>query len=99
MTPIRFLTKDLEDCHLLDPDFDGGFLGMITVKRRSDLTGKVSSRELDITENQYTDFMRRRREGTTDLIQNEFPDLSLDDREFIKTGATPEEWDRLIPDV
>lgn len=27
-----------------------------------------------------------------ELIQNAFPDLSDEEREFIKTGITPEEW-------
>jgi hypothetical protein len=32
-----------------------------------------------------------------ELVQNVFPDLSDDDREFIMTGITPEEWDELFP--
>jgi hypothetical protein len=30
-----------------------------------------------------------------ELIQNAFPDLSPDDREFLKTGITAEEWEQL----
>ena len=30
------------------------------------------------------------------LVQNAFPDLSADDREFILTGITPEEWDQIF---
>ena len=33
-----------------------------------------------------------------DLIQNVFPDLSLDDREFIMTGVTADEWDEFMGD-
>ena len=99
MTPTRFLTKDLEDCHLIDPEFDGGFLDMITVKKQSRHTGKLNTRSLDITQDEYDSYMSRRRKGTTDLIQNEFPNLSLDDREFIMPGAPPEEWDDLFPDI
>ena len=29
------------------------------------------------------------------MIQDEFRYLSADDREFILSGATPEEWDRM----
>ena len=29
-----------------------------------------------------------------DLIQNVFPDLSADQREFLMTGITPEEWNQ-----
>jgi hypothetical protein len=31
-----------------------------------------------------------------ELIQNAFPDLSPDDREFLKTGITPEEWEMMF---
>ena len=72
---------------------------MITVKKQSRHTGKLNTRSLDITQDEYDSYMSRRRKGTTDLIQNEFPNLSLDDREFIMTGATPEEWDDLFPDI
>ena len=30
------------------------------------------------------------------LIQNAFHRLSLDDREFLKTGISPEKWDELF---
>jgi hypothetical protein len=30
-----------------------------------------------------------------ELIQNAFPNLSPDDREFLKTGITAEEWEQL----
>jgi hypothetical protein len=32
------------------------------------------------------------------LIQNAFPNLSPQKREFLITGLTPEMWDALIPD-
>lgn len=31
------------------------------------------------------------------LIQNVMPTLSPDDREFLKTGITPDEWDEMFP--
>jgi hypothetical protein len=30
------------------------------------------------------------------FIQNAMPNLSTDDREFLMTGVTPEEWDKYI---
>jgi hypothetical protein len=99
MTPIRFLTRDLEECHLIDPDFDGGFLDMINVEKRSKFSGKLHTRSLDITQNEYDSYITRKAKGNVDLIQNEFPDLSYDDREFIMTGGTPEEWREMFPDV
>jgi hypothetical protein len=56
--------------------------------RISDLTGEVHSMELDVTDAQlelYDEF------GV--LLQDAFPNLTADEREFIKTGITPEEWD------
>ena len=62
------------------------------VTRRSGLSDIVRTRDLDITEEQY----ERYRKG--ELIQKAFPNLSLDDREFILTGATPEEWNAAYKD-
>ena len=33
-----------------------------------------------------------------ELIQNVFPDLSPDDREFLMTGVTAEEWAEFVGD-
>jgi hypothetical protein len=30
------------------------------------------------------------------LIQNVFPDLNTDQREFLMTGSTPEEWNAVF---
>lgn len=32
------------------------------------------------------------------LIQDAMPNLSPDDREFLMTGATPDEWDEMMED-
>ena len=50
------------------------------------LTKKTRTRDIDVTESQLLDWHN----GT--LIQNAMPHLSADNREFIKTGITPEEW-------
>ena len=58
------------------------------VMRISPLTGEVHEMDLDITPASlelYDDF------GV--LLQDAFPNLSPAEREFIKTGITPEEWD------
>jgi hypothetical protein len=55
--------------------------------RISKLTGKSHMRDTAATEEQLTAW----EDGV--LIQDAFPDLSDDDREFIMTGITPEEWD------
>jgi len=58
------------------------------IMRISPLTGEVHEMDLDITPaglELYEEF------GV--LLQDAFPNLSPAEREFIKTGITPEEWD------
>jgi hypothetical protein len=56
------------------------------ITRKSGLTGEINTRDLNITPKQYTAYL-----GGT-LAQLAFPHLSADDREFLITGITPEEW-------
>lgn len=56
------------------------------IVRRSPFTGRQHSMDLDITEEQLTQW------ENGELIQNVFPNLSADEREFIMTGITPQEW-------
>lgn len=58
------------------------------VNRTSILSGKVREMDLDITPAQLELY-----EVHGVLIQEAFPELSPDEREFIMTGITPEEWD------
>lgn len=57
------------------------------ITRTSAVSGKQHTRELDVTPEQ----LGRWQNG--ELIQNAMPHLSADDREFLMTGITPEEWD------
>lgn len=56
------------------------------ITRTSIFTGVERSRDLNITEEQYALYESGK------LIQHAFPHLSADDREFILTGTTVEEW-------
>ena len=58
------------------------------IERTSMISGKTNSMELPITNAQLD------RWTGGELIQNVFPDLSVDQREFLMTGITPEEWNR-----
>lgn len=62
------------------------------IERRSPLTGKVSVRNINVTEEQLAQW-----KGGA-LIQTVMPHLSPDDREFIMTGLTPEDWDSIFGD-
>ena len=60
------------------------------VTRQSIFTGIERTVDLPITEDQY----ERWRNG--ELVQNAFPQLNADEREFLMTGCTPEEWDEMF---
>ena len=66
---------------------------MIEVTRISPLTGNVNKMYLDITQEQIAEWnapAQKRR-----LIQDIFPNLNDDEREFIMTGYTPADWRKL----
>lgn len=61
------------------------------VTRRSPLSGIVNTREVAATPAQFDLYI-----GGGAAVQDAFPHLTADDREFIKTGITPEEWASLF---
>tara|TARA_R100000353_G_scaffold168834_1_gene131573 strand:+ start:789 stop:992 length:204 start_codon:yes stop_codon:yes gene_type:complete len=63
---------------------------MTTITRKSMISGEINSMELDVTQAQ----LDRWQDG--ELIQDVFPHLSADEREFIKTGITSQEWDSIF---
>ena len=61
---------------------------MIQVTRQSVITKKINTMELPITQ-EHLDLY----ETVGDiLIQDAFPNLDAEQREFILTGITPQEW-------
>lgn len=60
------------------------------ITRKSMMSGITRTRDLDVTEEQFSAWLNGAR------IQNAMPHLSADDREFIMTGITPEEWDEMF---
>ena len=62
---------------------------MINITKVSILSGIKHTRAIDVTESQ----IKAWQDGA--LIQEVMPTLSVDDREFIMTGSTPEEWENL----
>ena len=61
------------------------------IRRVSEFSGIVRELEIDVTVEQIHQW----RCGM--LIQDAMPHLSADDREYLITGMTPEEWDGLFP--
>jgi hypothetical protein len=60
------------------------------IQKTSQLTGKLNSMELNVTEEQIKMFI------SGELVQRVFPHLSVDEREFIISGITPEEWNAVF---
>ncbi len=66
--------------------------GFVIVQRQSPVTGKMNSRKLEATIEQFA----RYNEGE-DSIQNIFPNLNPDEREFIMTGVLDDaEWQQMV---
>ena len=58
------------------------------ITNKSQLSGKLRTMDLNVTEEQLTKYASGRF-----YIQDVFPNLTADEREFIKTGITAEEWE------
>ena len=57
-----------------------------TIERPCPFTGRVNEMEIELDPNDYLNWKNG------ELIQNALPYLTTDEREFIKTGITPEVW-------
>ena len=64
------------------------------VSRVSSLTGISHTMDLNVTQEQLN-----RYEIGLGLLQDIFPDLPKEEREFIKTGITPQEWEEIFGKV
>ena len=60
------------------------------VARTSMVSGVLHEMDLPITEEQIAAY----NQGT--LVQNAFPQLNADQREFMLTGITPDEWQAIF---
>ena len=60
------------------------------IVRTSRISGNTNVMDIDITTDQFLSWIN----GS--LIQDVMPDISADEREFIMTGITPDEWDAMF---
>lgn len=65
------------------------------IRKRSPYSGKNHEMDIDITKEQWQSFLN----DELGLIQDAFPHLSADEREFLLTGITSKEWDELYKEV
>ena len=61
------------------------------IKRESELTGKIHEKEIEVYPHELIAWAL----GVP--MQDAMPNVSAEDREFIKTGIIPEEWDGAFP--
>ena len=66
---------------------DGRMLQTYKVEARSNITGRTAAMEMRMSEEQLSGWA-----NGDDLIQNCLPQLSPDEKEFLLSGITPEEW-------
>jgi len=57
------------------------------ITKTSILSGKTRTKEINVNQSQIDKWVAGM------LIQDAMPNISVDEREFIMTGSTPEEWD------
>lgn len=65
----------------------------MNITRTSMLSGVTRTMWLPVTEEQISEWQNG------GLIQNVFPDLTADQREFIMTGVTADEWDNAFSEM
>tara|TARA_R100000781_G_C4031926_1_gene110873 strand:- start:202 stop:399 length:198 start_codon:yes stop_codon:yes gene_type:complete len=63
------------------------------ITKTSMFTGAVTTMDIDVTQEQLNEWENGK------LIQEAMPDLSPDEREFIKTGVSPNEWNKMFGEV
>jgi hypothetical protein len=66
--------------------------GKMWITKTSGLTGITRELDIDVTPEQIEAWKSGK------MIQEAMPHLSADDREFLITGITPEEWEENFPD-
>lgn len=63
------------------------------ITRKSQISGEVNTLEINVTEQQILNWQNGM------YIQEAMPNVSSEEREFIKTGITPKEWNEMFSDM
>ena len=66
------------------------------IQRKSPMTGETNVMDLPVTAEQMAEMDLPSTERR--LVQDIFPQLTPAEREFIKTGYTQEDWDKMFAD-
>jgi hypothetical protein len=66
------------------------------ITRKSMYSGKENTMDLPtVTQERLDQCWSQRADRQGKHIQDVFPELSADEREFLMTGSTPEEWEEM----
>jgi hypothetical protein len=76
--------------HILEIHYANFEESILAVTCRSPFDGAHNTRYIHATTDQFQDWF------SGSLIQNAFPQLTPETREFLLTGITPEEWDDMM---
>lgn len=68
--------------------------GGALLQRRSPLSGKLNKMDLPVSPERIVSWFQ---EPDGRLIQDAFPELTDEQREFMLTGHTQADWDKLFP--
>jgi hypothetical protein len=66
----------------------------VNVTRVSKISGRAHTMRINISPKDFRKGYNLAESGM--YIQDAFPTLTADEREFIKTGITPEEWEKVF---
>ena len=69
----------------------------MNITKISSLTGIEHTLNINITEDEL--LRVENRYNSKELIQNIVPNLTMDEREFLMTGITNEEWIRIFGEI
>ena len=75
------------------PEPHGGGMERVTVWKRSVLSGELNVMDLYLDPNALERWLTSSR-AERPFLRDEFPHLSDDEREFLLSGSTPDEWDK-----
>ena len=65
----------------------------VVVENRSTVTGKIDTMTFNMSMIEFENCFVLWEDGA--LIQNAFPMLNADEREFLMTGMTPDDWNKV----
>lgn len=68
---------------------------MAIITRVSRFTGKVNKMEVGVEESRVVNWLLTPLDMRP-YVQDAFPELTAEEREFILTGTTPEEWNQMF---